>query len=61
MDIHNYLNKNQKAYTLSTADALWVKHDYPLLEVTDRPFVFLIQEKSTEHTLFMGKVITPTL
>ena len=36
MNIHNYLNKNQKAYTLSTANALWVQNDYPLLkEVTD--------------------------
>jgi serpin B len=30
--IYNELNKNQSDYTLSTANALWVQKDYPLLE-----------------------------
>ena len=34
--VYNQLNKNQGDYTLSTANALWIQKDYPLLsEVTE--------------------------
>ena len=54
-----YISVNEEGTEASAATAVVVSRAMPLQVNADRPFLFLIREKSTGSILFMGRLIEP--